>query len=88
MVNKYYARYPTQWGDILSIGFLHTMTEHSQETKIAIGSKVDHMTDHVKELTLRVRANEKVVLAVTLLGTVVLAVQVILLQRQKHVVHL
>ena len=50
------------------------MTEHSQETKIAIlEAKVDHMTAHVKELTLRVRANEKVVAAVTLLGTVVLA---------------
>ena len=50
-------------------------TEHSQETKIAIlEAKVDHMTAHVKELTLRVRANEKVVAAVTLLGTVVLAV--------------
>ena len=49
-------------------------TEHSQETKIAIlEAKVDHMTAHVKELTLRVRANEKVVAAVTLLGTVVLA---------------
>ena len=50
------------------------MTEHSQETKIAIlEAKVDHMTAHVRELTLRVRANEKVVAAVTLLGTVVLA---------------
>ena len=49
-------------------------TEHSQETKIAIlEAKVDHMTAHVRELTLRVRANEKVVAAVTLLGTVVLA---------------
>ena len=51
------------------------MTEHSQETKIAIlEAKVDDMTAHVKELPLRVRANEKVVAAVTLLGTVVLAV--------------
>ena len=50
------------------------MTEHSQETKIAIlEAKVDHLTAHVRELTLRVRANEKVVAAVTLLGTVVLA---------------
>ena len=49
-------------------------TEHSQETKIAIlEAKVDHLTAHVRELTLRVRANEKVVAAVTLLGTVVLA---------------
>ena len=37
-------------------------TEHSQETKIAVlEAKVDHMMGHVKELTLRVRANEKVV---------------------------
>ena len=51
------------------------MTEHSQETKIAIlEAKVEHMMGHVKELTLRVRANEKVVAAVTLLGTVVLAI--------------
>ena len=51
------------------------MTEHSQETKIAIlEAKVEHMMGHVKELTLRVRANEKVVASVTLLGTVVLAV--------------
>ena len=52
-------------------------TEHSQETKIAIlEAKVDHMTAHVRELTLRVRANEKVVAAVTLLGTEVLAFNV------------
>ena len=51
------------------------MTEHSQETKIAIlEAKVEHMMGHVKELTQRVRANEKVVASVTLLGTVVLAV--------------
>ena len=47
------------------------MTEHSQETKIAIlEAKVDHMMGHVKELTLRVRANEKVVASVSLLGVI------------------
>ena len=45
------------------------MTEHSQETKIAIlEAKVDHMMGHVKELTLRVRANEKVVAIVSAIG--------------------
>ena len=45
------------------------MTEHSQETKIAIlEEKGEHMMGHVKELTLRVRANEKVVASVSLLG--------------------
>ena len=47
------------------------MTEHSQETKIAIlEAKVEHMMGHVKELTLRVRANEKVVASVSLLGVI------------------
>ena len=47
------------------------MTEHSQETKIAIlEAKVDHMMGHVKELTQRVRANEKVVASVSLLGVI------------------
>ena len=47
------------------------MTEHSQETKIAIlEEKVEHMMGHVKELTLRVRANEKVVASVSLLGVI------------------
>jgi len=47
------------------------MAEHSQETKIAIlEEKVDHMMGHVKELTLRVRANEKVVASVSLLGVI------------------
>ena len=47
------------------------MTEHSPETKIAIlEAKVDHMMGHVKELTLRVRANEKVVASVSLLGVI------------------
>ena len=50
------------------------MTEHSQETKIAIlEAKVEHMMGHVKELTLRVRANEKVVAAIGLLGYIALA---------------
>ena len=45
------------------------MTEHSQETKIAIlEAKVDHMMGHLKELTLRVRANEKVVAIVSAIG--------------------
>ena len=45
------------------------MTEQSQETKIAIlEAKVDHMISHVKELTLRVRANEKVVAIVSAIG--------------------
>ena len=47
------------------------MTEHSQETKIAIlEAKGEHMTGHVKELTQRVRANEKVVASVSLLGVI------------------
>ena len=37
-------------------------------------TKVDSLIEKQKELTSRVRANEKVVAAVTLLGTVVLAV--------------
>ena len=37
-------------------------------------TKVDALVEKQKELTERVRANEKVVAAVTLLGTVVLAV--------------
>jgi hypothetical protein len=37
-------------------------------------TKVDSLIEKQKELTARVRANEKVVAAVTLLGTVVLAV--------------
>ncbi len=44
-------------------------TEQSQETKIAIlEAKVEHMMGHVKELTLRVRANEKVVAIVSAVG--------------------
>ena len=46
-------------------------TEHSQETKIAIlEAKVEHLIGHVKELTQRVRANEKVVASVSLLGVI------------------
>ena len=37
-------------------------------------TKVDSLLDKQKELTSRVRANEKVVAAITLLGTVALAV--------------
>ena len=45
------------------------MTEHSQETKIAIPeAKVEHMMGHVKELTMRVRANEKGVAIVSAIG--------------------
>ena len=41
------------------------------ETKIAVlEAKVDHMLVHTKELTLRVRANEKVVASVSLLGVI------------------
>jgi len=47
------------------------MTEQSMETKIAVlEAKVDHMMTHTKELTLRVRANEKVVASVSFLGVI------------------
>ena len=47
------------------------MTEQSMETKIAVlEAKMDHMMVHTKELTLRVRANEKVVASVSLLGVI------------------
>jgi len=43
----------------------------SQETKIAVlEAKVDHLIGHVKELTQRVRADEKVVASVSLLGVI------------------
>jgi len=46
-------------------------TEQSQETKIAVlEAKMDHLMVHVKDLTLRVRANEKVVASVSLLGVI------------------
>ena len=48
---------------------MNRMTEHSQETKIAVlEAKVEHMMGHVKELTMRVRANEKVVAIVSAVG--------------------
>ena len=48
---------------------MNLMTEHSQETKVAIlEAKVEHMMGHVKDLTLRVRANEKVVAIVSAIG--------------------
>ena len=41
------------------------------DTKIAVlEAKVDHMMVHTKELTLRVRANEKVIASVSLLGVI------------------
>ena len=47
------------------------MTEHSMDTKIAVlEAKVEHMMAHTKELTLRVRANEKVIASVSLLGVI------------------
>ena len=47
------------------------MTEKSMETKIAVlEAKVEHMMVHTKELTLRVRANEKVVASISLLGVI------------------
>ena len=47
------------------------MTTENQEIKIAVlEAKVDHLIDHVKELTLRVRANEKVVASISLLGVI------------------
>ena len=52
-------------------GIQMTKTKHTQETKIAVlEAKVDHMMSHVKELTLRVRANENVVASVSLLGVI------------------
>ena len=47
----------------------------NQQVEIAVlKTQVESLIDKQKELTARVRANEKVVAAVTLLGTVVLAV--------------
>jgi len=41
------------------------------DTKIAVlEAKVEHMMAHTKELTLRVRANEKVIASVSLLGVI------------------
>ena len=45
------------------------MTEHSPETKVAIlEAKVEHMMNHVTELTKRVRAVEKTCAIVSAIG--------------------
>ena len=52
-----------------------TLKDLKYEAHIAVlNTKVESLIEKQKELTARVRANEKVVAAVTLLGTVVLAV--------------
>ena len=52
-----------------------TLKDLKVDAHIAVlHTKVDSLIEIQKELTARVRANEKVVAAVTLLGTVVLAV--------------
>ena len=52
-----------------------TLQDLKVDAHIAVlHTKVDSLLDKQKELTARVRANEKVVAAVTLLGTVALAV--------------
>ena len=52
-----------------------TLKDLKVEAHIAVlHTKVDSLIEKQKELTQRVRANEKVVAAVTLLGTVALAV--------------
>ena len=52
-----------------------TLEDLKVDAHIAVlHTKVDALIEKQKELTARVRANEKVVAAVTLLGTVVLAV--------------
>ena len=52
-----------------------TLKDLKYEAHIAVlNTKVESLIEKQKELTERVRANEKVVAAVTLLGTVVLAV--------------
>ena len=48
--------------------------ENPQLEIAVLQTKVDSLIEKQKELTERVRANEKVVAAVTLLGTVVIAV--------------
>ena len=57
---------------IMRIAYLEMKDDGAQSrTKIAIlEAKVDHMMGHVKELTQRVRANEKVVASVSLLGVI------------------
>ena len=52
-----------------------TLSDLKYDAHVAVlHTKVDALIEKQKELTQRVRANEKVVAAVTLLGTVVLAV--------------
>ena len=52
-----------------------TLSDLKYDAHVAVlHTKVDALIEKQKELTARVRANEKVVAAVTLLGTVVLAV--------------
>ena len=52
-----------------------TLKDLKVDAHIAVlHTKVDALVEKQKELTARVRANEKVVAAVTLLGTVVIAV--------------
>mgnify|MGYP003129331079 CR=1 FL=1 len=52
-----------------------TLEDLKVDAHIAVlHTKVDALIEKQKELTARVRANEKVVAAVTLLGTVVLAI--------------
>ena len=52
-----------------------TLQDLKVDAHIAVlHTKVDALIEKQKEITARVRANEKVVAAVTLLGTVVLAV--------------
>ncbi len=47
------------------------LSMNEKDVKIAVlEAKVDHLIGHVKELTLRVRANEKVVASVSLLGVI------------------
>ena len=52
-----------------------TLSDLKYDAHVAVlHTKVDALIEKQKELTQRVRANEKVVAAVTLLGTVVIAV--------------
>ena len=52
-----------------------TLKDLNVDAHIAVlHTKVDALVEKQKELTQRVRANEKVVAAVTLLGTVIVAI--------------
>jgi len=52
-----------------------TLSDLKYDAHVAVlHTKVDSLIEKQKELTERVRANEKVVAAVTLLGTVVIAI--------------